>query len=167
MALGDEQSQQESGMTRFVCLTDKLIQELRVLRQPPCALVIEDDRHDAELMTHTLRGMGVKTSVVSNGRDAISLIKESLTPTTPDLNIIFLDLKLPGGPDGPSILKEIRGLAPNLPVIVVTGTVDSPMVTEAAKLGYVGLVEKPLQPVDIQEILNKHRIRTQKPQLSS
>lgn len=152
-----------TGMTRFIELTDTLIKELQALNHPPCALLIEDDPLDAELMATTLEQMGVKVSVANTGDKAIRVLEESLRPTNPDLNIVFLDLRLPGT-DGPEILKRIRQLAPCLPVIVVTGAVDSPMIAEAAKCGYIGLVEKPLHKVDVQEILRMHQIKTPPPQ---
>lgn len=150
-------------MTQLVCLTDRLIDDLRTMRRPPNALVIEDDSKDRELITAALEEMGVRVSSVTSGHEAVRILKESLSPKNPDLHIVFLDLKRPDGPSGPDILKEIRLLAPDLPVIVVTSAVDSPVVADAARLGYVGLVEKPLRAVDVHEILVKHRLKDSQP----
>jgi FixJ family two-component response regulator len=58
-------------------------------------------------------------------------------------DLLITDVKMPGM-NGIELLTEVRSLAPWLPVLLVTGYGDVPMVTSAFKAGAVDFVEKPL-----------------------
>ena len=136
-------------------VTQQLINDLRAKR--PRVLIIEDDANDVFLMTRAAEKMGCSVDAATSAEEAIAKLFKSKLPNTADYNIIFLDLKLPGK-SGVDVLREIRLVAPELQVVVVTGMAGSPMVEEAAALGYIGLVQKPLTEENISEILTKHKL---------
>jgi CheY-like chemotaxis protein len=152
-------------MERVISLTEKLIDELRQhrkkteLKEIPRMLVIEDDSLDAQLISRTLSAMGAVVDIAYDGEDALVKIRDTVSGNRVPYLIIFLDLKLPGI-GGVEVLKQIRVLIPGTPVVVVTGAVyESQDLEDAAKLGYFGLVKKPLAKADAAEILAKHRIK--------
>jgi CheY-like chemotaxis protein len=152
-------------MERVISLTEKLIDELRQhrkkteLKEIPRMLVIEDDSLDAQLISRTLSAMGAVVDIAYDGEDALVKIRDTVSGNRVSYLIIFLDLKLPGI-GGVEVLKQIRALIPDTPVVVVTGAVyESQDLEDAAKLGYFGLVKKPLAKSDAAEILAKHRIK--------
>lgn len=162
MALND--CEPNKGITKLVSLTEALIADLRAMKAPPAVLIVEDDPNDRELMRRTLEHVGCLVLEAKSGKEAMEMIGRSLTPAHTDLAIVFLDLNLPGGPDGLAILREIRRLAPALPVVIVTGFAETAIMADAALLGYFGIVNKPLERRCVEEILAQHRINPVKVQ---
>ncbi len=78
-------------------------------------LVIDDDVALTEQLKAESEAWGVRLKVVSNLTNARSRLKQ----TTPDL--VLLDLSFPDAElDGLTLLQEIKGQTPNLPVIIFT-----------------------------------------------
>lgn len=71
---------------------------------------------------------------------------EVLPEITPDwLGVVISDVKMPGM-DGLALLKRIREIAPELPVVMLTGHGDVPMALEAIRSGAYDFLEKPALP---------------------
>lgn len=79
-------------------------------------LVVDDDRHIAELVSLYLNKEGFETKEVYNGREVLDAYREF----RPDL--LVLDLMLPGT-DGYSICRELRKFS-KTPVIMLTAKGD-------------------------------------------
>ncbi|MEZ5810184.1 MAG: response regulator transcription factor [Rhizobiaceae bacterium] len=60
---------------------------------------------------------------------------------TPDLDLVLLDLRMPGA-SGLSGLVSLRGIVPNVPIIVVTASDDSETVRRSLELGASGFISK-------------------------
>ncbi len=150
-------------MNRIISITEQLMRDLRKDQaneqaHPPKILVVEDDPNDAHLMQLTLKRIGCVADIAPTAEAAIELLNKASNPTLPDYSIIFLDLKLPGK-DGVEVLKTVRQVQAHIPVVIVTGSVyNSPLLTEAVRLGYFGLVQKPLNTKNMDEIFDKHKI---------
>lgn len=147
-------------------IVSKLITELRSLPSEakvratpaqPCVLVIEDNRFDAELMTMACESAGCVVTVAATGEDALTVFTTSMRPEVPSFDLVFLDLNLPKM-DGVSVFKRIRAISSNMPVVLITSPINEPAIREAAKLGYVTLIEKPLNRDGLDQILTQHRI---------
>ena len=92
-------------------------------------LVLEDDADSAEALCTYLRNHGHEVGCLPNGREALM----SILARMPDL--IILDLFMPEM-DGTTLLEVVRSYLrlQSLPVIVLTGLPDSPMVERARHL---------------------------------
>ncbi len=102
-------------------------------------LIVDDERDatDALKMYLDLRGFTVRSAY--SGQGGIDLVKEA----KPDL--VLLDLAMPGK-DGWQALREMRGLAPDLRVVILTGSVPDRGLEEQAKQeGAIGIITKPIQ----------------------
>ena len=75
-------------------------------------LIVDDDKHIAELISLYMMKDGFETKEVFNGNDVIAAFN-SFKP-----NIVLLDLMLPGK-DGNIVLREIRKKSA-VPVIMIT-----------------------------------------------
>ena len=95
----------------------------------PKILIVEDDESTRESLTKFLTAAGHQPVAVPNGRDA--LVEVLQTPP----EVILLDLHLPEM-DGPSFLEVLRSYLrlQSLPVVVLTGLSDSPMIERAHTL---------------------------------
>jgi CheY-like chemotaxis protein len=79
-------------------------------------LIVEDNGKNIFALTAVLKAKGFKSMVAENGKEALTLLKE-----TPDINLVLMDIMMPVM-DGYETIKEIRKMpaVKNLPVIAVT-----------------------------------------------
>ncbi|PTB84017.1 DNA-binding response regulator, partial [Marinobacter vinifirmus] len=83
--------------------------------------------------------------------DAISALED----ITPDFaGVILTDVKMPKL-DGIAFTKSVLAIDRDIPVILMTGHGDVPMAVEAMKSGAYDFVEKPFEPNDILESLER------------
>src|SRR5687767_6048357 len=89
-------------------------------------LIVDDTVDVCEPLVKFLENAGHAVTCVADGREALG----SVISRTPDL--IILDLLMPEM-DGPSFLEVVRSYLrlQSLPVIILTGLADSPMVERA------------------------------------
>jgi two-component system response regulator FixJ len=59
---------------------------------------------------------------------------------------VITDIRMPGM-SGIDLLRELKKVAPSLPVVVITGHGDVPLAVDAMKLGAVDFIEKPFDDV--------------------
>ena len=79
--------------------------------------------------------------------------RPAVSPTAiPDLDLLLLDLKMPGT-HGLSGLVELRRRFPALPVVIVSATEEPRMIREAIAAGAMAYVPKSLDRASISEAL--------------
>lgn len=100
-------------------------------------LVVDDDAKACEILVELLKRSGHDATCVPNGREALIRVMTE----TPD--VVVLDLAMPEM-DGPSFLEVVRSYLrlQSLPVVVLTGLVDSPMVDRAQALKVNSVLNK-------------------------
>ncbi len=107
-------------------------------------LVIDDEAVLREGIKQTLCLEGYQVEVAPDGKTGLSKLQKD------DFQVVVSDLKMPGM-HGIEVLKAIRVLQPDVPVIIITGyaTVDSAV--EAMKNGAFDYLTKPFLPEHITE----------------
>jgi CheY-like chemotaxis protein len=92
-------------------------------------MVVDDDCDAGESIARVLRLAGHVVKYAPNGREALIEVLQN----TPDA--ILLDLMMPEM-DGPSFLEVVRSYLriQSLPVVILTGLAESPMVARAQTL---------------------------------
>jgi CheY-like chemotaxis protein len=92
-------------------------------------LIVEDAADACEPLAKFLEKLGHTVRCTANGREALSAVLAAM----PD--VVLLDLFMPEM-DGPSFLEVLRSYLrlQALPVVILTGLVDSPMVDRARAL---------------------------------
>jgi DNA-binding response OmpR family regulator len=111
-------------------------------------LIVDDEKNIRLTLSMALEPLGLNIDTAINGEDALSILK------TRDIDIILLDLKMPGI-DGIEVLRRVREIHSDIRVIIITahGTIDSAV--EAMKLGAVDFLQKPFAPQEIREIVSR------------
>src|SRR6202049_734199 len=87
-----------------------------------------------------LSGEGYEVLETPSGADAVARVKEG----EPDVALV--DLMMPGELDGMATLGRLRDVAPDLPVIMMSGGPGLADAVKATKLGAFNFLEKPLTP---------------------
>jgi DNA-binding response OmpR family regulator len=115
-------------------------------------LIVDDEVELAATIAERLEIRGIKTQTASDGETALSLIKSR----PPD--VVVLDLMMPGM-GGLEILRQIKLLNLNIPVILLTGYGSKERSIEGMNSGAFDYVMKPCNLDDlitkIQEAVNR------------
>jgi DNA-binding response OmpR family regulator len=124
-------------------------------------LMIEDDEEDALLLQETLSEAGARGFEVAHV-DRLSTGLEMLAAEAVDVDVVLLDLNLPDG-QGLDTLMRAHGQAPNVPIIVLTGTDDKVLAVRAVQAGaqdYLvkGQVDSNLLVRSIRYAIERHRL---------
>ena len=111
-------------------------------------LVVDDEAVVREGLRRVLEGDGYHVEVCANGRAALDLMQERA------YDLVITDLKMPGM-GGLEVLKTIKILQPEVPVIIITGysTVDTAV--DAMKNGAIDYIAKPFSPEQLTEKVGK------------
>lgn len=99
-------------------------------------LLVDDEEIYAESLAKVLRRRGMEVFIAPDGVSAIRWIREH------EADVIVLDLKMPGM-DGLQTLQGIREKDTLTPVIMLTGQIDLPRVTQALEGGVGEILLKP------------------------
>jgi two-component system nitrogen regulation response regulator NtrX len=106
----------------------------------PIVLIADDEPNIRRMVGALLTGEGYEVTETANGVEAVARVKDG----EPD--VALLDLMMPGELDGMATLAKLRGVAPDLPVIMMSGRAGLADAVKATKLGAFNFLEKPLTP---------------------
>ncbi|MCK4353317.1 response regulator [candidate division WOR-3 bacterium] len=102
-------------------------------------LIAENDFEVSNLATMILKDMNYENvRIATTGKDAVIDVMEE----KPDL--VLLGLKLPKV-DGADVLRRIKNIDKNIPVIIITGYPDSDIARTVLKQGVFAFVTKPFK----------------------
>lgn len=123
-----------------------------------CIVVVDDDRDVRDLLRSMLEREGYSVVAAGGGREALERI-EALCgqgPAAPDL--VITDLAMPGL-DGLALLSLLRGVAPRVAAMVISGGSRIGLgeaVETALRLGAREVVQKPFTRAEM--ITAVHRV---------
>jgi FixJ family two-component response regulator len=104
----------------------------------PSVLIIENDRATVDTLADQLEAAGITSYAYVTGEDAVREAVRSIGQ---------IDLAVVAVTDGLETVRQLRAQVPNLPAFLVTSGQDDKLAAEAADLGVVGFVQKPLANV--------------------
>ena len=109
--------------------------------------VIEDERMIRELLVDVLEDAGHRVEIATNGDDAIGILDRRAR----EFDAVITDIRLGSGPDGWAVARHARKLAPDLPIIYLTG--DS--AHEWSTHGVPGsqILHKPFSPFEVVKLV--------------
>ena len=111
-------------------------------------LVVDDEPAFREMIRLILEEDGHEVQLAANGIEALKKLRAEYQK----LGLVILDLRMPGL-DGLAVLKELRELAPALPVLVTTGYASDEEKQAALEQGAQRVLEKPYRVNDLRNAL--------------
>ena len=106
------------------------------MTNPIRVFLIDDERIFVESLTKVLKKRGMEVQAAFDGPSAL----KQLSVEEPD--VVVLDLRMPGM-DGLAVLKEIRAMDSQTPVILLTGHLDIDRVVQVMDKGVALVLLKP------------------------
>ncbi|MBK5274754.1 MAG: sigma-54-dependent Fis family transcriptional regulator [Desulfuromonadales bacterium] len=102
-------------------------------------LAVDDEEVIRDGIQRVLAGDRFEVETCSSGHKAIERLQGK------DYGLIITDLKMPGM-DGIEVLKAVKALQPDIPVIIITGFASIDTAVEAMKNGASEYISKPFTP---------------------
>jgi len=118
-------------------------------------LLMDDERVIREIMRGILESFGYGVISRDDGKGAVDYF---LAHNNRELGLkaIFLDLTVPGGMSGREAVEKIRENNREIPVFVVSGYADDPIMVEPKKFGFTASLSKPFRMTEVAEMLNRY-----------
>ena len=108
-------------------------------------LLIDDDRAVLELVESALGHFGMNVHACSDGEQALTRLS---APGAPPFDLVISDINM-DGMDGFEVIRQVKAIAPRLPVVLMTGQASVEYAIQALRLGAANLFVKPLALRDL------------------
>jgi DNA-binding NtrC family response regulator len=113
-------------------------------------LVIDDDRHMRAACGRALAKAGWLVVSAETGDEGIERLKRR----EQNFDAVLLDQLMPGI-TGVEALAEIHAIDPNLPVVIMTGSITDDDAKAMKKQGAFDCLPKPFTPDELREMIKK------------
>ena len=113
------------------------VSPVRFSNRAETILLVEDDSAVRDQATSQLRDLGYRVISAVNGEAALTVLGEQ------EVDLLFTDVIMPGGPNGPELARWARQRFPGLPVLYTSGYTENAIVHQGRLDPGVHLLEKP------------------------
>ena len=114
-------------------------------------LLVDDEKGYLHVLSNRLARRGIKATTAFSGTQAIQILRKN------DFHVVVLDLKMEDM-DGIEVLKVIKRMVPELPVIILTGHGSQTAAREGIAYGAFDYLTKPCELLTlIDKIHEAHR----------
>lgn len=101
-------------------------------------LLVDDEKGYLHVLSNRLARRGIKATTAFSGTQAIQILRKN------DFHVVVLDLKMEDM-DGIEVLKVIKRMVPELPVIILTGHGSQTAAREGIAYGAFDYLTKPCE----------------------
>ncbi len=112
-------------------------------------LIMDDEEMISELLEKILKASNFKTLVAADGREALAIYRKNIS-TGSRIDVVIMDLTVPGGMGGQEATKKLLEIDPQAKVIVSSGYANDPIVANFKNYGFKAALSKPFR---MQELL--------------
>ena len=105
-------------------------------------LVVDDEASIRDLLAKTLALAEYDVDTASDAATALSRVRTSA------YDLLIADLRMPGM-DGLALIRQVKGIRADLPVIIITGYSSETSAIEAVNLGVAGYLRKPFRVPEV------------------
>ncbi|MBN2241458.1 MAG: response regulator [Acidobacteria bacterium] len=110
-------------------------------------LIVDDEVDLSATLVERLAIRGFDAAAVETGSQALDRVQHD------DFDIVVLDIKLKGE-DGVDVMRRIKRIKQNLPVVLLTGHMSKESSEEGLRAGAIDYI---IKPIDIEDLIVKLR----------
>lgn len=129
-------------------------ESVEAVSQPLRILVMDDDQMIREVVGAMLDLLGHQVFFAQDGAEAVKKFQEAEETGAP-MDLILMDLVIPGGMGGKEAVREILRIRPEAKAIVSSGYSNDPVLANFREYGFSAAIPKPYQLKELARILNK------------
>ncbi len=116
--------------------------------QRPRIMIVDDDPSLREFLEIFFAKEGYKVCSAATGKEALKIIQEQ------EISLVLSDIRMPEM-DGVTLLKEIKAIEPQIPVILITAFASLETAVDAMKEGAWDYLTKPFRLDEIREVVDQ------------
>ncbi len=116
--------------------------------RPGCVLIVDDEEILRKVSGETLTRIGYRVLTAADGLEAVKLFSERAE----EIDIVILDMIMPRM-NGVDCLECLRGIDPNIPVVLCSGYIANAM--DAEKRKFTTFLKKPYRAVKLHKIVEE------------
>jgi CheY-like chemotaxis protein len=113
-------------------------------------LLVEDDELVRQYASTQLSMLGYRVMVASNGREAMDIVNQN-----DDIDLLFTDVVMPGGINGPTLARQARERRPGLKVLYTSGYTQNAIVHHGRLDEGVLLLSKPYHRAELARMVRQ------------
>ena len=117
-------------------------------------LVMDDEKMILDVAKEMLGILGYEVDTALDGQQAMMKYENSYKSGTP-YDVVIMDLTIPGGNGGESVIKELMLLNPKIKAIVTSGYSTGQVMAYPQNFGFKERLFKPFNMNDLEKTLNK------------
>jgi PAS domain S-box-containing protein len=121
--------------------------------QKSTIMVMDDKSIVRNMVKQMLSHSGHEVLMVENGHEAIGLYNEYVKSNR-IIDVIIMDLTIPGGMGGKETVLEILKINPDAKVVVASGYSNDPIMANYQKHGFIASIAKPFQLYELNKLIN-------------
>ena len=111
-------------------------------------LVVDDDQIVLESCKRVLAVEGFEVYTASSADKALETMEKD------DFDLVLIDVKMPER-NGMSLIKEIKGKRPNMPIVVMSGYPTPETIAGGVEMGAAEFIAKPFTPDELLESVRR------------
>ncbi len=111
-------------------------------------LIIDDNKDLIDYLTDFFKIYALGVLSADTGAEGINVFEQKKP------NLVITDIRLPDM-FGNIVIRELKKIDKNVPIIVITGYSDHKIILSAMKNGAIDLIKKPFKPNDLKHLINK------------
>jgi CheY-like chemotaxis protein len=120
----------------------------RTSEAKPVVLVLDDEEYVRTTIEIMLRRSGYEPVTVSSGAGAVAAFEAKREGGCP-VAVALLDLTLPGGETGESVLRRLESLEPSILAIATSGDIEHAVMSAPESAGFAASLAKPFRLADL------------------
>ena len=120
-------------------------------------LVVEDNKSVRDLASHMLQTAGFDVINTHNSSSGLEKYK-----TSPDTDLVFSDVIMPGGKTAVELATKILGITPDPPILLATGYAEKKLKDQLIDHKNVVLVAKPYDTNELPDLINSMMLQNPK-----
>lgn len=115
---------------------------------------MDDDEMVRNIAQAMLTRLGYGTELAADGKEAIAIYKRDMSTDT-QVDIIIMDLTIPGGMGGEEAVKEVLAIDPDAKTLVSSGYSNDPIMANYKDYGFSGAIGKPYQMQELNKVIRE------------
>ena len=132
----------------------KILDENQASDRKQTILVMDDDENIQKLFEINLKKLNYESIFANDGAEAISIYRDFFE-TSEIIDIVILDISVPGGIGGKEAAEKILAIDPNARLIVSSGDVYGSEMTNCQEYGFKAVLEKDFDREQMRKIFDQ------------
>ena len=117
-------------------------------------LLVDDEEIVRASVSEALTRLGYDVKLAADGAEGVRMYEEAMKGGHA-LDVVLLDLTIPGGMGGKDAVQELLRIDPNAKVIASSGYSNDPVMADHRAYGFREVIVKPYRIDDLGEVLHK------------